>query len=171
MYTWKSEIRHFARYCLSHCKSESVRTAKCDFLMVDFQLRLWKVALHIAYRLSRFSDVKTVPQKWRILTCTWVRLISFNRSHCPLFQELINAEVAQQTSNTPLAFQHENTAPREYFQRLIESFEERMYLYRRQVEEVESHLASLQQPQSVSPQGMVLQRTFKLFRAPKLDAQ
>jgi hypothetical protein len=69
---------------------------------------------------------------------------------------LINAEVAQQTSNTPLAFQHENTAPQEYFQRLIESFEERMYLYRRQVEEVESHLASLQQPQSVSPQGIFI---------------
>jgi hypothetical protein len=75
---------------------------------------------------------------------------------------LINAEVAQQTSNTPLAFQHENTAPQEYFQRLIESFEERMYLYRRQVEEVESHLASLQQPQSVSPQGIF--HHFLIFR-------
>lgn len=69
-----------------------------------------------------------------------------------LSQELINAEIAQQTSNTPLAFQHENTAPREYFQKLVESFEERMHLYRRQVEEVESHFASLQQPQTVSPQ-------------------
>ena len=54
-------------------------------------------------------------------------------------------------------FQHENTAPREYFQRLIESFEERMFLYRRQVEEVESHLASLQQPQIASPQGICTQ--------------
>ncbi|CAB4016627.1 Hypothetical predicted protein [Paramuricea clavata] len=82
-----------------------------------------------------------------------------------LSQELINAEVAQQTSNTPLAFQHENTAPREYFQRLIESFEERMYLYRRQVEEVESHLASLQQPQSVSPQeiSVVMKKLHETF--------
>lgn len=69
-------------------------------------------------------------------------------------QELINAEIAQQTSNTPLAFQHENIAPREYFQKLVECFEERMHLYKRQVEEVESHLASLQQPQQVSPQGI-----------------
>ena len=70
-------------------------------------------------------------------------------------QELINTEIARQTSNTPLAFQHENTAPREYFQKLVESFEERMHLYRRQVEEVESHLASLHQPQTVSPQGTI----------------
>ena len=68
-------------------------------------------------------------------------------------QELINAEIAQLTSTTPVAFQHENLAPQEYFKRLIQSFEERMFLYRRQVEEVESHLASLQQPQTISPQG------------------
>ncbi|XP_028412764.1 nucleoporin p58/p45-like [Dendronephthya gigantea] len=82
-----------------------------------------------------------------------------------LSQELINAEVAQQTSNTPLAFQHENMAPREYYQRLIESFEERMFSYRRQVEEVESHLASLQKPQSVSPQeiSIVMKKLHETF--------
>lgn len=68
-------------------------------------------------------------------------------------QELKNAEIAQHTSEIPPSLQHENTAPQEYFQRLVESFEERMQVYRKQIEIMESHLASLSQGQTLTPQG------------------
>jgi len=55
----------------------------------------------------------------------------------------------------PPALQHENIAPQEYFERLVESFEERMQIYRKQIEIMESHLASLSQGQTVTPQGIV----------------
>lgn len=47
-------------------------------------------------------------------------------------------------------------APQEYFQRLVESFEERMLMYRKQIEIMESHMASLSQGQTLTPQGAKL---------------
>ena len=44
-------------------------------------------------------------------------------------------------------------APQEYFQRLVETFEERMLMYRKQIEIMESHMASLSQGQTLTPQG------------------
>ena len=44
-------------------------------------------------------------------------------------------------------------APQEYFQRLVESFEQRMLMYRIQIEIMESHLASISQGQTLTPQG------------------
>ena len=40
-----------------------------------------------------------------------------------------------------------------YFARLSLDFEVRMELYRQQIEEMESHLASLHQPSLITPQG------------------
>lgn len=71
-----------------------------------------------------------------------------------MFQELKNAEIAQRTNDIPPPLQHENVAPQEYFQRLVESFEERMLMYRKQIEIMESHLASLSQGQTLTPQGV-----------------
>ncbi|KAK3728853.1 hypothetical protein QZH41_020230, partial [Actinostola sp. cb2023] len=71
-------------------------------------------------------------------------------------QELKSAEIAQHTSEIPPALQHENIAPQEYFQRLVESFEERMQIYRKQIEIMESHLASLSQGQTLTPQDLSL---------------
>lgn len=65
-----------------------------------------------------------------------------------------NAEIAQHTSEIPPALQHENIAPQEYFARLVESFEGRMQIYRKQIEIMESHLASLSQGQTLTPQGI-----------------
>ena len=70
-----------------------------------------------------------------------------------VFQELKNSEIAQRTNDIPPALQHENMAPQEYFQRLVESFEERMLMYRKQIEIMESHMASLSQGQTLTPQG------------------
>ncbi|XP_073253131.1 uncharacterized protein [Porites lutea] len=69
-------------------------------------------------------------------------------------QELKNSEIAQRTNDIPPALQHENTAPQEYFQRLVETFEERMLMYRKQIEIMESHMASLSQGQTLTPQDL-----------------
>ena len=70
-----------------------------------------------------------------------------------LSQELKNAEITQRTHDIPPVLQHENIAPQEYFQRLVESFEERMQVYRKHIEVMESHLTSLSQGQTLTPQG------------------
>ncbi|XP_068701789.1 nucleoporin p58/p45-like [Montipora foliosa] len=82
-------------------------------------------------------------------------------------QELKNAEIAQRTNDIPQALQHENIAPQEYFQRLVESFEERMQIYRKQIEITESHLASLSQGQTLTPQDLshVLHKVHETFIA------
>ncbi|KAJ7389681.1 Nucleoporin p58/p45 [Desmophyllum pertusum] len=82
-------------------------------------------------------------------------------------QELKNAEIAQRTNDIPPALQHENVAPRDYFQRLVESFEERMLMYRKQIEIMESHLASLSQGQTLTPQDLsdVMHKVHETFIA------
>ena len=71
-------------------------------------------------------------------------------------QELVNAEIAVRTRDTPTSMQYENTAPTEYFQRLnhkskhwyllkiytrlISQFEGQMQSYRKQIEQTEQHL-------------------------------
>ena len=44
-------------------------------------------------------------------------------------------------------------APQEYFRRLVESFKERILIYRKQIEIIETHMASLSQGQTLTPQG------------------
>ena len=58
-------------------------------------------------------------------------------------QEIINAEIAQRTKDTPRGLQYENMAPYEYFTRLVGKFETQMVHYRRQIEETEQHLISM----------------------------
>ena len=76
-------------------------------------------------------------------------------------QELVNAEIAVRTRDTPTSMQYENTAPTEYFQRysqsivfysiytilnaslktrLISQFEGQMQSYRKQIDQTEQHL-------------------------------
>ncbi|XP_032230293.1 nucleoporin p58/p45 isoform X2 [Nematostella vectensis] len=69
-------------------------------------------------------------------------------------QELKNAEICQRTSDIPPALQHENTLPQEYFHRLVESFEERMQVYKKQIDIMESHLCSLSQGHTLTPQDL-----------------
>lgn len=58
-------------------------------------------------------------------------------------QELMNAETAQRTRDTPPSMQFENVAPYEYFRRLVARFETTMLAYRRQIDETEAYLESL----------------------------
>ncbi|CAL1536600.1 unnamed protein product [Lymnaea stagnalis] len=66
-------------------------------------------------------------------------------------QKLKNAEMAQRTRDIPAGLQYENTAPTEYFQHLVEEFEERMVTYRQQIETLDNHLAALHQPNPHTP--------------------
>ncbi|XP_059146124.1 nucleoporin p58/p45-like isoform X2 [Physella acuta] len=66
-------------------------------------------------------------------------------------QKLKNAEMAQRTKDIPAGLQYENTAPIEYFQHLVEDFEDRMVMYRQQIETLDNHLAALHQPSSHTP--------------------
>ncbi|XP_065924215.1 nucleoporin p58/p45 isoform X1 [Magallana gigas] len=70
-------------------------------------------------------------------------------------QELKNAEMAQRTKDIPAGLQYENTAPTEYFQRLVENFETQMLSYRQQIETLEGHLHSISQPSILSPEELV----------------
>jgi len=69
-------------------------------------------------------------------------------------QEIINAEIAQRTKDTPRGLQYENMAPYEYFTRLVGKFETQMVHYRRQIEETEQHLISMASGQTMSPEDV-----------------
>ncbi|BFZ24459.1 hypothetical protein BsWGS_27498 [Bradybaena similaris] len=71
-------------------------------------------------------------------------------------QKLKNAEMAQRTKDIPASMQYENTAPTEYFQHLVEEFEERMVTYRQQIETLDNHLAALHQPTPHTPSELLL---------------
>lgn len=71
-------------------------------------------------------------------------------------QELKNAEMAIRTKETPPGLQYENTAPTLYFQSLIENFETQMLTYRQQIEMLENHLASVHQPNRLTPEELIL---------------
>jgi len=66
-------------------------------------------------------------------------------------QELKHAEIAHRTKDTPPGLQYENTAPNMYFSSLVEDFEMRMVMYRQQIEEMETHLAAMNQPSTLTP--------------------
>jgi nucleoporin p58/p45 len=70
-------------------------------------------------------------------------------------QELVNAEIAVRTRDTPTSMQYENTAPTEYFQRLISQFEGQMQSYRKQIDQTEQHLQVLGSGTSVTSEDIV----------------
>ena len=70
-------------------------------------------------------------------------------------QELLNAEIAQRTKDTPPALQYENVAPYEYFARLVASFESQMLVYRRQIEETEQHLQTMATQETLAPEDIM----------------
>ncbi|XP_071950657.1 uncharacterized protein [Antedon mediterranea] len=68
--------------------------------------------------------------------------------------ELKNADMAHRTHDVPQALQMDHTAPAEYFQRLIQNFEEQMHCCHQEIEQIESHLMSLSRPASYTPQDL-----------------
>ena len=79
-------------------------------------------------------------------------------------EELKNSEVAQRTRDMPSSLQYDNTAPDEYFRRMIAQFEEKIGLFSSQIDELQSHL-TVGGGSSLTPQNLieVLQLQYKPF--------
>lgn len=85
-------------------------------------------------------------------------------------EDLKHAEIAQRTKELPVALQYENTAPTNYFQKLVTSFGQQMKLYKQQIEELEQHFASLSSPSILAPEELIatvnkLHETFTFLAA------
>ncbi len=92
------------------------------------------------------EDVATLETIVKALSAALARnKAQMDRLKVDAAQELLNVEIAQRTRDTPPALQYENTAPYEYFNRLVASFEAQMGHYRRQIEETERSLQALAQ--------------------------
>jgi len=55
-------------------------------------------------------------------------------------QELANVDICVKTRDTPASMQYDNTAPLDYFSRLITQFEQSMLEYRQAIQTAETHL-------------------------------
>ena len=58
-------------------------------------------------------------------------------------QELVNADIAVRTRDTPASMQYDNVAPLDYFYRLVNQFEESMLDYRQAIQSAETHLRAV----------------------------
>jgi hypothetical protein len=70
-------------------------------------------------------------------------------------RELGNAEIAVRTRDTPASMQYENSAPTEYFLRLIGQFEAQMASYRKQIDQTEQHLQVMGSGTAVTSEDIV----------------
>nr|CAG4638723.1 EOG090X0D34 [Cyclestheria hislopi] len=69
--------------------------------------------------------------------------------------EIQNAEMAQRTKETASNFQLDNTGPMEYFFHLVKDFEQRMQLYKQQIEDTERNLLAMDRQQSLTPKELM----------------
>lgn len=69
-------------------------------------------------------------------------------------QELKNAEIAQRIKDIAVGLHHDFSAPTEYFQRLVYSFENRINIYRREIEELETFISSSVSSYQFTPQDL-----------------
>lgn len=69
-------------------------------------------------------------------------------------QELKNAEIAQRIKDITVSLHHDFSAPMEYFQRLVYSFETRINVYRREIEELETFISSSVSSYQFTPQDL-----------------
>ncbi|XP_065058876.1 nucleoporin p58/p45-like [Rhopilema esculentum] len=70
-------------------------------------------------------------------------------------QELNNASLARRLHEIPASFQHDYSAPIEYFCSLVFSFETRVKLYRQQLDELETYLSATTPVQNFNPQDLL----------------
>ncbi|CAG7816954.1 unnamed protein product [Allacma fusca] len=80
-------------------------------------------------------------------------LIQKHTSNCEAIRALIhegiaNAEMANQTRETPLGSQADHTSPIQYFFRIVDKYRDRMHVYLREIEKAESSLSYVLSAQS-----------------------
>ena len=68
--------------------------------------------------------------------------------------ELKNAEIVQRIKDPYVGLHQNVAAPMEYFQRLVYSFETRINIYRREIEELETFISSSISPHQFTPQDL-----------------
>jgi len=78
-------------------------------------------------------------------------------------QELRNVDICVQTRDTPASLQYDNTAPLQYFTRLVGQFEQSMLEYKQAIHTAEQHLTSITSGQSLS-QGDIVAAVQKLHQ-------
>uniref|UniRef100_A0A8C5LWM1 Nucleoporin 58 n=1 Tax=Leptobrachium leishanense TaxID=445787 RepID=A0A8C5LWM1_9ANUR len=101
------------------------------------------------------EDIKALKQLLSVASSSLQRnTLAIDKVKIETAQELKNAEIALRTQKTPPGFQHENTAPADYFRSLVEQFEVQLQQYRQQIEELENHLTTQANSSHLTPQDM-----------------
>ncbi|KAM5279045.1 nucleoporin p58/p45 isoform 3-T4 [Hipposideros larvatus] len=114
------------------------------------------------------EDIKALKQLLSLAASGLQRnTLNIDKLKIETAQELKNAEIALRTQKTPPGFQHENTAPADYFRILVQQFEVQLQQYRQQIEELENHLATQANNSHITPQdlSMAMQKIYQTFVA------
>ncbi|XP_019506979.1 PREDICTED: nucleoporin p58/p45 [Hipposideros armiger] len=156
-------------------KDENLPTVICQD--VENLQKFVKEQKQVQEEISRMSskamlkvqeDIKALKQLLSLAASGLQRnTLNIDKLKIETAQELKNAEIALRTQKTPPGFQHENTAPADYFRILVQQFEVQLQQYRQQIEELENHLATQANNSHITPQdlSMAMQKIYQTFVA------
>ena len=119
-------------------------------LTSPFKMALFIIVL-ILWFITKLHFPSNISISLEVVLHCLLTLASIN-----FVQELNFAEIARRLHDVPAGLHHNYTAPLEYFQWLVVTFESRIKEYKQQLDELEMYLSAPAQTQSFSPQGIQL---------------